>query len=147
MSTEVENVSPEGSESPVEAAGVPSGGTDSGEQNNSREKRYRLERNEARQERDALVQKVESLLTREAERIASRALAEPADLFSLTGKTVKDFVGEDGELDEELILDTANDLLGFRPGLAKNAPAVDVTQGHGFQGGKPKIGWGILLKD
>lgn len=142
-----ENVIENGPESPVEPQSVPTEGNDSGEQNNSREKRYRLERNEARQERDALAQRVESLLTREAERIASRALAEPADLFTLTGKTVRDFVDpESGELDEELILDTANDLLGVRPGLGKNPPAVDITQGHGFQGGKPKIGWDSLLK-
>ena len=146
MSTEVESPIPVGSESPVEATEVPSEGNDTGEQNNSREKRYRLERNTARQERDALAQRVESLLSREAERIASRALAEPADLFTLTGKSVRDFLGEDGELDEELILDTANDLLGVRPGLAKNPPAVDLTQGHGLQGGKPKIGWDALLK-
>ena len=107
-----------------------------------------MERNEARQERDALAHKVESLLSREAERIASRALAEPADLFTLTGKTVKDFADpKTGELDEELILDTANDLLGVRPGLAKNAGAVDVTQGFGGGPIKPKIGWGVLLKD
>lgn len=114
----------------------------------NKEARYRVERNEARTERDALAQRVETLLTREAERVASKHLAEPADLFTLTGKTVKDFVGEDGELDTEAVVQAANDLLGSRPGLGKHSGAFDPSQGHG--GGpspKPEPSWDVFLRD
>jgi hypothetical protein len=98
---------------------------------NAKEARYRVERNEARQERDSLTQRVQTLLSREAERVASKHLSEPSDLFTLSGKSVNDFIGEDGELDTELIVQVANDLLGNRPGLGVSAGAYDPTQGKG----------------
>jgi hypothetical protein len=100
-----------------------------------------VERNEARAERDALAERVKQLQTREMERIASQSLSVPADLLTLSGKSLKDFLGEDGELDVELITDTVNDLLGSRPGLRPNVPATDPTQGTGGQQRKAPVGW------
>ncbi|MCK5753762.1 MAG: hypothetical protein KAH46_13785 [Mycobacterium sp.] len=112
----------------------------------NREARYRVERNEARHERDALQQRIDSLLTREAERVASKHLAEPADLFTLTGKSVRDFVGEDGELDAELVTATANEILGTRPGLKPADSATDRSQGLG--GGAQSTGptWSDVIR-
>lgn len=126
--------------------GEGTGEQENGSQRPNREARYRVERNEARQERDQLAQRVESLLTREAERVAAQHLAEPADLFTLTGKSVRDFVGEDGEVDGELILQAANEILGTRPGLSRHAPATDPSQGSSSPRPKPKQpSWGALL--
>lgn len=97
----------------------------------NREARYRVERNEAREEARQLQERIDSLLTREAERVAAQHLAEPADLFTLSGKSVRDFVGEDGELDTELVATTANEILGTRPGLSPVARATDRSQGLG----------------
>jgi hypothetical protein len=111
----------------------------------NREARYRTERNEARAERDALAARVEQLQARELERIASKSLSNPADLLRLSGKSLEDFIGEDGELDAELVTEAANELLGSRPGLRPNAAAVDPTQGHGNNAGKGAPSWGALL--
>ncbi len=134
-------------ESAAEGLSTPTEGVGTGEQQNpgNREARYRVERNQARDERDELAKRVQSLLTREAERVASKHLSEPADLFALTGKTIKDFLGEDGEVDVEAVTQAANDLLGSRPGLAKNAPAVDHSQGLGGGGRPSQPSWEMLL--
>ena len=95
----------------------------------NREARYRVERNQARNERDALARRVELLQTRELERLASKALSNPADLLTLSGKTLEDFIGDDGELDADLIDEAANEVLGTRPGLRRGVPAVDRSQG------------------
>jgi hypothetical protein len=112
----------------------------------NREARYRVERNEAREEARQLRERIDSLLTREAERVASKHLAEPADLFTLSGKSVRDFLGEDGELDAELVTSTANEILGTRPGLRPADSAVDRSQGLG--GGAQSTGpqWSDVLK-
>jgi hypothetical protein len=113
-------------------------GNDTGEvengsdgQKGNREARYRVERNQYREERDALAQRVEQLQTRELERIASKSLSNPADLLTLSGKSLRDFIGQDGELDAELVAAVANDLLGTRPGLRPRQPAFDLSQGQG----------------
>jgi hypothetical protein len=105
-----------------------------------------VERNEARAERDALAQRVAQLQTRELERIAAEHISNPADLLTLSGKTLADFVGEDGELDTDAVVATANELLGTRPGLRPNHPAVDPTQGHAGGGGSPTPQWADLLR-
>lgn len=112
----------------------------------NREARYRTERNQAR---DALLEaqaRIETLQTRELERIASKSLSNPADLLTLSGKSLADFLGEGGELDAELITETANEILGSRPGLRHNQRAVDPTQGMGNHTPiKTKPSWGGLI--
>lgn len=109
--------------------------------------RYRTERNAIQAERDELAQRVETLLRREAERVAASHLAEPADLFTLSGKTLRDFVGEDGELDTDAVKAAVDDLLGSRPRLSRNDRAIDHSQGSGLgQVSKPKPSWEALFQ-
>lgn len=154
MTTTEQSTTPENeAESPADGQTLPPQGNDAGEQENGsegykppREKRYREERNQARAERDALAQRVQQLQTRELERIASKAMSNPADLLTLSGKSLSDFIGENGELDAELVTEIANDLLGSRPGLRPNARPVDLTQGHGSNPPKPKVTWATAIK-
>ncbi|MCB0933297.1 MAG: hypothetical protein KDB71_15535 [Mycobacterium sp.] len=111
----------------------------------NREAKYRVERNSARQERDELIARIEQLHQREAERIASRGLAEPADLFSVGGVTVSDLMS-DGEVDPSKVDAVVRNLVGSRPGLAKHSPAVDPTQGLHGGGGKPSPTFSDLLR-
>ena len=112
----------------------------------NREAKYRTERNEAREERDAALARIETLQTRELERIASKSLSNPADLLTLSGKSLADFLDEDGELDGELITETANEILGSRPGLRPTQRVVDPTQGMGNNGPvRSKPTWGDLF--
>lgn len=93
--------------------------------------RYRGERDSARDELAAAQARIEALQTRELERIASKSLSNPADLLTLSGKTLADFLDEDGELDHEQITEAANEILCSRPGLRPNQRPVDLTQGLG----------------
>lgn len=97
----------------------------------NREARYRVERNEARAERDSLTERVAQLQTRELERIAAASLSNPADLLALSGKTLADFLGEDGELDAEAIAEAAREVVATRPGLHARLRYVDPSQGSG----------------
>ncbi|MEB3031086.1 hypothetical protein [[Mycobacterium] nativiensis] len=99
----------------------------------NKEARYRVERNEARIERDALAQRVERMQTNELERIAAESISNPADLLALTDKTLADFLTDDGELDAELVTVAAAELLATRPGLRRGSPAFDPSQGRGGQ--------------
>ncbi len=139
-----------GPESPVdEFSAKPQGdgpeGTPDAPQRPNREARYRVERNEARAERDALAKRVDQLLTREAERLAAKDLANPADLLTLGGVTIKDLLDDDGEVDPEKVDSVVAEILGTRPGLAKNAPLFDPTQGVSGGNGRPKPSWEALL--
>lgn len=108
--------------------------------------RYRVQLRETETERDALTQRVERMQTRELERIAGEAISNPADLLALSGKSLAEFLGEDGELDAELVAEAAAELLSTRPGLKRGSPAFDPSQGHGGSGpGKPEPSWGALL--
>lgn len=113
---------------------VPGQGNDTREVRQNREARYRVERNEARQERDALQARIETLQTRELERLASKSLSNPADLLTLSGKSLADLLDENGDVDPDLVSDLVADVLGTRPGLKKLDRAVDFSQGHGNQG-------------
>jgi hypothetical protein len=132
-----QTIPPEG----IDTQEVPEGTT------GNREARYRVERNEARAERDALSQKIDQLLTRDAERIASKHLAHGADVFTLSGKTVKDFTDpKTGEIDADLVIQAANEVLGTRPGLRASIAAVDPSQGLGAGVPiEPKPSWERLL--
>jgi hypothetical protein len=119
-----------------------------GSQGQNREARYRVERNEARQERDSLAARIEALQIREVERIAGEHLAQPADLLSLGGVSLVDLVNADGCVDHDSVADLAAALIESRPGLAKNPRvlAVDPTQGSGGKPGKPAPTFADLLR-
>lgn len=103
-----------------------------------REQRYRIERNEARA-------RVEQLLTREAERLASKHLSNPADLFSIGGAELSSLLDDQGDVDPEKVEALAVEILGSRPGLGVRQPATDPTQGRFGGKGKPKADWSVLL--
>lgn len=112
----------------------------------NKEARYRVERNEARTERDALAERVARMQRAEVERLAAGALAHPADLFSLSGNEPADYLTADGDVDPGKVAADVAEILAERPGLKKNAPAFDPSQGLG---GKPRPKriptWGALL--
>ncbi|MDI9940876.1 hypothetical protein QM806_36565 [Rhodococcus sp. IEGM 1351] len=111
----------------------------------NKEARYRTERNEARTERDSLAERIERLQTRELERVAAKHLSVPADLLTLSGKTLADLLDDDGDVDPEKVAAVAVEVLGARPGLKPNDRATDPSQGHGSHGrGTPR--WGDLLR-
>lgn len=132
-----QTIPPEG----IGTQGVPEGTT------GNREARYRVERNEARAERDALAQQVELLQRRDIERIAAKNLSNPADLLTLSGKAVGDFIDpKSGEIDAALVVQAANEVLGTRPGLRASIAAVDPSQGLGAGVPiEPKPSWERLL--
>lgn len=107
--------------------------------------RYRTERDSAREELAAAQARIDRMHRAEVERLASDGLSHPADLFSLSGNGVADYLTEDGMVDPDKVAADVVAILAERPGLKRNAPAYDQSQGRG--GGKPKAspGWGSLL--
>lgn len=172
MSTETSSA---GSQSPVdERNGIPEGNDtgeslkglseDSGKGNNreaasqsetgdanasrqNREARYRVERNEARAERDELAERLTQLQTLEVHRLAREYLAAPEDI-DLSGKALSDYLTPEGWVDPDAVAEAAALVIESRPGLAKNPkePAVDFTQGHTGKPGNSQPSWVDLLK-
>jgi len=124
------------SESPSDGqTAAPKGGSTGEPQKANKEARYRVERNEARAERDALAERVQRMQRAEVERLASDALSHPADLFSLSGNDVADYLTEDGDVDAAKVSADVAEILAERPGLRKLMPGYDPTQGYG---GRPQ---------
>ncbi|PBA68776.1 hypothetical protein [Mycobacterium avium] len=123
------------------------GEREGGSQGN-REARYRVERNEARAERDALAARVEALQLRELVRLAGEHLAQPADLLALGGVALADLLDDDGNVDSDAVAEAAAALIESRPGLARNpkVSATDPTQGLSGGHGTPKPEWTDLFK-
>jgi hypothetical protein len=97
----------------------------------NKEAQYRVQRNEARAERDALAQRVERMQRAEVERLAADTLSHPADLFSLSGNKLADYLTEDGDVDAVKVAADVAAVLAERPGLRKLTPGYDPTQGYG----------------
>lgn len=114
----------------------------------NKEARYRVERNEARTERDALAERVARMQRSEIERLAADALAHPADLFNLSGNDPADYLTEAGEVDADKVAADVAEILAERPGLKTNTPAVDPTRGTGGRLAPPKAepSWGSVFK-
>lgn len=112
----------------------------------NREARYRVERNTARQERDALSARLTELQTQELHRLAGEHLAAAEDI-ELSGKTLADYLTPEGWLDAEAVADAAAEVVESRPGLAKNPKvrAVDKSQGSAGSG-KSAPEWSDLFK-
>jgi hypothetical protein len=81
----------------------------------------------------------------EVERLASDKLSHPADLFSLSGNEVADYLTEDGDVDTEKVAADVTAILAERPGLRKTTPGYDPSQGLGGNPGKREPSWGALL--
>ncbi|MGE2737349.1 hypothetical protein [Mycolicibacterium vaccae] len=68
----------------------------------------------------------------EVERLASDGLSHPADLFSLSGNDVADYLNDDGDVDAEKVAADVAAIVAERPGLRKGPlRGYDPTQGHG----------------
>jgi hypothetical protein len=130
-----------------EGVSPPPEGNDTWEaQNPNREAaKWRTQLRETEAERDALVQRVERLQRLDIERIAAETLAMPGDLF-INGNDVSAYITEGCLVDAERVRADAKLLLTERPGLAKNQPAFDPTQGTGGGTKAATPSWDALLK-
>lgn len=106
-----------------------------------KEARFRKERNEAREERDALADRVARMQRAEVERLAADALSHPADVFSLSGNELADYLTEAGDVDADKVAADVTAILAERPGLRRNAPAFDPTRSTGGRPPKPEPKW------
>jgi hypothetical protein len=129
----------------AEQAAAPEGDGQGEAPRPNREARYRVERNEARAERDALAARVEQMQLHQVEHYAAQHLAEPKDLLALSGLELSDLLTEDGFADPEKIRVAAAEVVAARPGTGLHSPAFDPSQGHGGAG-KTQPSWGTLLK-
>lgn len=107
-----------------------------GPQKGNKEARYRVERNQAREELTTAQARIEAMNRREVERLAGEHLAMPGDLFSLSGNELADYLTEDGEVDPEKVAADVAVIVAERPGLRKPSPYSDPSQGRG--GAAPK---------
>ena len=129
-----------GAESNAEGVSTDSG-TDSqeapnGAQKGNREARYRTERNTAREELATAAARIEQMQRAEVERLATEAgLSHGSDVFTLSGNGPADYLTESGDVDPARVAADVAAVLEERPGLRKNAPAFDPSQGHG---GRPQ---------
>ena len=117
-----------------------------GSRDDRKEARFRQERNEARDERDALAVRVERYHRAEIERLAADAgLAMGTDLF-VNGNGVADYLTEDGDVDADAVAADVAAVLAERPRLGKNAPAHDPSLGLGGGKAKHQPSWNDLFK-
>ncbi|CAN5549233.1 hypothetical protein BH11ACT6_BH11ACT6_29820 [soil metagenome] len=100
--------------------------------------RYVRERDSAREELATAAARIEALHRREVERLAADVLSHPADLFSLSGNEVADYLTEDGDVDADKVAADVAAVLAERPGLRKQGRASDPSQGFGGSPPPPK---------
>ena len=113
----------------------------------NKEARFRQERNEARDQLAAANARIERMQRAEIERLAADGLSHPADLFSLSGNELADYLTEDGDVDADKVSADVAAVLAERPGLRRNHPAFDPTQGFGGkEPAKRELTWADLLK-
>lgn len=110
----------------------------------NREARYRVERNEAREQLAAAELRLVQLQTAELHRLAGEILSAPEDI-TLAGKPLADFLTPEGWVDRAAVEAAAREVAQTRPGLAKYQPGYDPSQGHGIPGTRT-AGWAALLE-
>lgn len=98
---------------------------------NSEAAKYRVQRNEARAERDALAAQLDAYRRRECEATVAEILEQPADLWEFGRADLTSFYDDDGELKEAELRAAAGALAETRPGLAKPRQAVSWGQHSG----------------
>ncbi|UJL26838.1 MULTISPECIES: hypothetical protein [Mycolicibacterium] len=109
--------------------------------------KYRVRAREAETALAAAQTRIEAMQRAEVERLASAGLSHPADLFSLSGNGLADYLGEDGNVDPIKVAADVEAILQERPGLKVRDLPVDTSQGHGSTPGRKAPHWGALLKD
>lgn len=112
----------------------------------NREARYRVQRNEARDQLAAANERIARLQRAEVERLAGASLSHAEDLFSLSGNDVADYLTEAGDVDPAKVAADIEAILSERPGLRRPAPAVDRSQSLGVPAETKTIGWDDLLR-
>jgi hypothetical protein len=113
---------------------------------NSEAARYRVERNEARAERDSLTERLTSYQRRECEAAVADLLDQPGDLWDIGQADLTAFYKEDGELDEAELRAAAGALCEMRPKLAK--PRGPRHQSFGQftpPPPRPGVGWSQVI--
>lgn len=103
---------------------------------NSEAAKYRIERNEARTERDTLAGRVTSMQRRECEAAVADLLEQPADLWDLGKASTADFYSDTDELNTDDLRAAATALVESRPGLAKTK-TFDGPRNWGQSSGTP----------
>jgi hypothetical protein len=68
-------------------------------------------------------------------------------LFTLSGNELTDYLTDAGTVNAEKVSADVGAILQERPGLRPRQPAIDPSQGHGWNPGKPSPSWSALLKD
>ncbi len=106
------------------------------ESSNSEAAKYRIERNEARTERDTLAGRVTSMQRRECEAAVADLLEQPADLWDLGRANAADFYSDTDELNTDTLRAAATALVESRPGLAKTK-TFDGPRNWGQSSGTP----------
>lgn len=136
-----------GAESESGGLSAPPEGDGTTEPKGNREARYRVERNEARTERDALAAQLLQLQTTELHRQAGELLAVPEDI-ELSGKALADYLTPEGWVDRKAVAEAAAAVIESRPGLAKTpkVSATDPTQSNWGNPGKQSPTFVDLLK-
>jgi hypothetical protein len=114
----------------------------------TREGRYRVERNEAREQLAAATAQVERLQRAEVQRVAAAKLEHGADVFEIGRVELADLLTEDGTVDASKVEAATQALLRTRPGLGKGVGRTwpDFGQGvRGELGGPRSVGWADVL--
>lgn len=93
--------------------------------------------------------RLEQMRVAEVQRLAANKLADPADLF-LGGITIDRLLGEDGEVDPQLVDEAAEAVLEQKPHWRSRprpvgAPASAVNSDGKITGGTPTPTWADLL--
>lgn len=121
---------------------------DPGDRGAREAKKYRQRAQAAEAERDELRQLVELHQRRAIEQYAAEHLAQPSDLFTITGATVADLIDDTGDVDAEKLQVAVRDLLEQRPGLHKDARVVRPDLGQGERGERSAgMTWSEALKN
>ena len=114
---------------------------------NSEAARWRVKLRDTEAQRDALSEKVTGYQRRDCERVVTDLLAQPADLWEIGHLEVSEFIGDDGEIDEDELREAANALIEQRPGLAKAELREPEPKNWGQHGGRPpaSVGWESVI--
>ncbi|MGJ6125973.1 hypothetical protein QN239_25690 [Mycolicibacterium sp. Y3] len=91
--------------------------------------RYLRERDEAREAVAAAETRLSQLQRNEIERLAAERLSHPADVFTLSGNDVVDYLDENGNVDPYKVAADVGAIIAERPGMSKHARAYDPSQG------------------
>jgi hypothetical protein len=91
-------------------------------------------------------ERIATMQRAEVERLAADGLSHPADLFSLSGNDVANYLTEDGDVDAVKVAADFAAILAERPGMRKFTPGYDPSQGLGGRPPKGQPSFSDLIK-